>query len=109
MASEQNDLNTKRLELHSKLVTLLGSNNVYFQPSESVKITYPAIIYERYDIPIINADNLNYLIRCKYKVTVVDNIANNAIVDRMSKFPTAKFNRHYIADHLSHDVFMIYY
>lgn len=36
-----------RLELQSKLVELLGSKHVYYQPPESVKIEYPAIVYSK--------------------------------------------------------------
>ena len=36
-----------RYELHEFLCEILGSRNVYFQPPESVKMKYPAIVYER--------------------------------------------------------------
>ena len=36
-----------RLELQSVLEQTLGSRNVYFQPPASVKMKYPAIVYER--------------------------------------------------------------
>ena len=35
----------RRLELHEILCTILGSRNVYFQPPESIKMNYPAIVY----------------------------------------------------------------
>ena len=34
-----------RLELDEELVKILGSKNVYFQPPESLKLNYPAIVY----------------------------------------------------------------
>ena len=40
-----------RYELHEFLCEILGSRNVYFQPPESVKMKYPAIVYERTDFP----------------------------------------------------------
>lgn len=39
-----------RLNLHEEFATLLGSNNVYFQPPESVKLNYPCIKYSRVGI-----------------------------------------------------------
>ena len=39
-----------RLNLQTTLETILGSRNVYFQPPESVKLKYPAIVYSRNDI-----------------------------------------------------------
>ena len=61
-----------RLDLHMKLCELLGSNNVYFQPPESVKMTYPAIVYKRSDIQNIHADNNPYLQFHGYEITVID-------------------------------------
>ena len=39
-----------RLELQTLLEEILGSRNVYFQPPESVKMNYPAIVYSLDDI-----------------------------------------------------------
>ena len=36
-----------REELHELLVSVLGSRNVYFQPPESIRMQYPAIVYAR--------------------------------------------------------------
>ena len=35
-----------RIELQLKLEEILGSRHVYFQPPASIKMTYPAIVYE---------------------------------------------------------------
>ena len=37
----------RRLLFHEVLCEVLGSRNVYFQPPESVKMCYPAIVYAR--------------------------------------------------------------
>ena len=55
-----------RLKLHEELVEVLGSRYVYFQPPESIKMNYPAIVYERYDIPNRSANNDIYLQSVKY-------------------------------------------
>lgn len=98
-----------RLELHEKLVSVLGSRYVYFQPPESVKMKYPAIVYERSDIPNKFANDDVYLQTIKYKVTVVDRDPDSEVVERMSKFKTARFEKHYVVDGLNHDTFTIYY
>ena len=36
-----------RIKLQAKLEELLGSRNVYYQPPETLKIEYPAIIYSK--------------------------------------------------------------
>lgn len=98
-----------RLELHEKLVNILGTRYVYFQPPESIKMKYPAIVYERSDIPNKFANDEVYLQTIKYKVTVVDKDPDSEVVERMSKFKTARFEKHYVVDGLNHDTFTIYY
>lgn len=98
-----------RLELHEELKEILGSKYVYFQPPESIKMVYPCIVYERYDINNVFADDDIYIQPRQYRVTVIDENPDSDIVTRMSKFKTARFNRHYVANNLNHDVFNIYY
>ena len=95
--------------MHEELVNILGSRYVYFQPPESIKMTYPAIVYERSDIPNRFANDNVYLQAIKYKVTIVDRDPDSEIVTRMSKFKTARFDKHYVIDGLNHDTFTIYY
>ena len=49
-----------RLELQSKLEELLGSRQVYYQPPESVKMEYPAIVYSKSNIRTTNANDAKY-------------------------------------------------
>lgn len=98
-----------RLELHEKLVNVLGTRYVYFQPPESIKMKYPAIVYERSDIPNKFANDEVYLQTIKYKVTIIDKDPDSEVVERMSKFKTARFEKHYVVDGLNHDTFTIYY
>ena len=98
-----------RLELHEELVTLLGSRNVYYQPPESIKLKYPAIIYSRSNIDNTFADNDVYLQDVAYQITVIDSDPDSVIVKKMSLFPKTRFNRHYTSDNLNHDVFITYY
>ena len=62
----------KRLKLHGELVDLLGTRNVYFQPPESIKIRYPAIVYSRERIDEKFADNGTYNKTIGYKIVVID-------------------------------------
>lgn len=98
-----------RLLLHEELVSILQTRNVYYQPPESNKINYPAIIYSRSDIDNKFADNGVYRQSNKYRVTVVDSDPDSAVVVRMSKFKTARYERNYKANGLNHDVFSIVY
>ena len=98
-----------RLELHEKFCEILGSRNVYFQPPASVRLNYPAIIYFRKDIDNRYADDLAYKQDTAYDVTVIDRNPDSEIVVEVSQLPTCRFDRHYNADNLNHDVFTLYY
>lgn len=97
-----------RERIHTVLEEVLGSNNVYFQPPESIKMIYPAIVYSRNDIENTHADNLVYKQDFSYEVTVIDKKPDSEIVKKVSQLPRCRFNRHYTADNLNHDVFILY-
>ena len=99
----------RRLELHKLLVKILGSSNVYFQPPESVKLKYPAIIYSLDGINKNYADDITYVTGCEYSITVVDKNPDSEIVDRMVSLPACRFNRFFVSDNLNHTVFTITY
>lgn len=101
--------NQRRLELHEILCGILGSRNVYFQPPASTRMTYPAIVYSRYDIENTSADNLIYKQLYRYQITVIDANPDSEIVHKVSQLPTCLFDRHYASDNLNHDVFTICY
>lgn len=99
----------KRIELHRIFENLLGSENVYFQPPSSKKMSYPAIVYERSRIESDRADNLAYRLYKRYQVTVIDPDPDSEIPDRIAKLPLCSFDRHYTADNLNHDTFNLYF
>lgn len=98
-----------RLELHELLCKTLGSRKVYFQPPESVKMEYPAIVYSRDDIENTFAENSVYKQDHQYQIVVIDKDPDSKVVDAISMLPMCRFVRHYEADNLNHDVFSIYY
>ena len=99
----------RRLELHEILCNLLGTRNVYYQPPESVKMKYPAIVYSRYDIVNTPANNSVYKQDRKYQLTVIDPDPDSEIVNKVSLLPMCIFDRHFKSDNLNHDVFTICY
>ena len=98
-----------RLELQNLLESILGSRNVYYQPPESIKIKYPAIIYSRNDIDNNFADDIVYMQNHTYQIIVIDANPDSEIVDKISKLPMCRYNRHYTSDNLNHYIFTIYY
>ena len=97
----------RRLELQTILEELLGSKNVYYQPPESVKLQYPAIIYNKSRMKSFYANNRVYRIQNEYSVTVVSKKPDSEVIDKIAHLPTASFDRHYISDNLNHDVFTL--
>lgn len=96
-----------RLELQTLLEEILGSRNVYFQPPESVKMKYPAIVYGLEDIKNTFANDRVYLSKRKYLITVIDEDPDSPIVGRVASLPFCRFNRHFESDNLNHDVFIL--
>lgn len=98
-----------RLELHEILCDVLGSRHVYFQPPSSVKMVYPAIVYSRNSIGNDFANDLVYKQSLGYTVTVIDEDPDSNVVEKISRLPMCRFDRHFTSDNLNHDVFTIYY
>lgn len=98
-----------RNKLHELLCETLGSRQVYFQPPESVKMKYPAIVYSRNRIDNEHANDSVYMQSPSYSITVIDKNPDSEIIERVSRLPRCRFDRHYTADNLNHDIFTIYY
>jgi len=98
-----------REELQYKLEEILGSRNVYYQPPESKKINYPAIIYKRNDIGNVHANNRVYSQRFSYQLTVITELPDHPVIFALSKMRYCSFNSFYVADNLNHYVFTLYY
>lgn len=100
-----------RLELHEKLVELLGSRQVYYQPPETIKMKYPAIAYDLYRINQRFADNTNYRLMPAYSITIIDKSTDldwiNKMLETFSKY--CSLERTYTADNLVHYSFILYY
>ncbi len=99
----------RRAELNQIFKDILGSDYVYFQPPEGLRMNYPAIVYSRSNINNDFGDDLPYKQDIAYQVTVIDADPDSEIVAAVSKLPLCRFNRHFTSDDLNHDVFTIYY
>ena len=97
-----------RLTLHEALVQALGTDNVYFQPPEEVRMNYPAIRYQLQGNRVKRANGRFYLNDQSYAVTVIDEDADSEIPSEVEKIPYSRFDRFYISENLNHWVFTIY-
>lgn len=111
MASSLNN-DEKRIELQRKLEGLYypgETPHVYFQPPASVKIIYPAIIFNFSNVKTIRSNNNLYNYMKSYEVTFVSTEPHHYMFDKLMNFPYSSFDRRYVADNLYHDVFTIFY
>lgn len=99
----------RRFQLHEILCGILESRNVYFQPPESVKMKYPAIVYALDNIGNVYADDGVYHLHRRYAVTVITEDPDSDLPDKIAVLPTSHFSRHYKSDNLNHYVFTLYY
>lgn len=98
-----------RLELQTLLKSLLGSDNVYFQPPTNTQLLYPCIIYSRDDQRVEHADNVPYTRRTRYKVTVIDANPDSLIPTKVGALPLCSFDRSYTSDNFNHDVYQLFF
>ena len=99
-----------RLQLHEILTGLIAPNKVYFQPPEDLKLIYPCIIYSRGTIDTtMYADDKPYQNKMRYDLIIVDKNPDSELFDKVASLPMCKFQRHYTADNLNHDIYNLYY
>lgn len=98
-----------RIELQSLLEELLDSENVYYQPPESIKMSYPAIRYTKSTIQSRYANNRKYGMRDCYQLTVIAKLPDEPVIKKLLELPYCSYDRHYVADNLNHDTLTIYY
>lgn len=98
-----------RLSLQAKLESTLGSRNVYFQPPENLKISYPCIVYELARDKAKYADDGLYFLRKSYTVTVIDKNPDSVYPALIRAYPYCSFDRSFVSDGLNHFVFTIFY
>lgn len=101
-----------RLKLQKILEDVMVNNgkpkNVYFQPPESLKMSYPCIVYHRQYITKIPADNMKYLADRQYRVIYIDRNPISEVIDCLLELPCCRYISHSVVDNLNQDAFEIY-
>lgn len=99
-----------RIDLHNKLVDILGSSNVYFQPPATIKMKYPAIVYSLDNIQTRFANNLTYKQKRRYTITYITTDPDSELIDSfLTELFSVSFDRVYTSDNLYHYVYTVYY
>lgn len=97
-----------REQFHAELCTILGSNHVYYNPPENVKIEFPAIVYRLETPSIVHADNGLYWLHIPYRVTLIQKETSDELWTKLAAFPLCRPGNPFISDGLRHYVFTIY-
>lgn len=103
----QNQTQTRRIQLHQILKEF--SDNVYYQPPESLKLKYPCIVYTKEDINTNYADDKTYSKSDEYLLTVIGLDPDIDIPNRLLELPYCTFDRRFTGDNLYHDVLRLYF
>lgn len=98
-----------RLELQDMLEAIVPPPAVYFQPPESLKMSYPCIRYERDGSGNQDADNLPYRTAKRYQVTVIDRNPDSPLPDLVENLQYCEFDRWFAADNLNHWVYTLFF
>lgn len=96
-----------RMELQQILKGIVP--NVYFQPPNGLKMSYPCIVYERDSTHTQHANNGLYKNARRYTVTVIDRNPDSHIPDTVLALPMCAHDRFFASDNLNHDVFTLYF
>lgn len=99
-----------RLNLQTMLEKILGSRNVYFQPPESKKLSYPCIIYSFSGKDIKCANDMLYQSTNRYEIVVIDMDSESMIPDHILRsFPMCRLDRAYTSENLYHYIITLYF
>lgn len=105
---QSRNLEQRSQELQATFEELLGSRNVYYNPPESVRMNYDAIVFSRSNINNRFASNAVYLQSHLYEVTTITRDPDAPIIEKVSKLPGCSFVTSYVADNLYHNRFTIH-
>lgn len=95
-----------RLELRDILANAMTECGeepaLFFQPPESVKLTYPCIIYRLRTLTSDYANDNPYRSTVSYDVTYITRSPTSKVPDKLLRLPTSAFDRYYVSDNLNH-------
>lgn len=108
------EINDRRLLFDEKLRELQiqanGYQHTYFEPPESVRMQYDAVVYEKTAMNVRRANNRSYSVRDGYKVTVISRDSETPLPRMIQEhFERCAPERPFVTDNLYHFPFTIYY
>jgi hypothetical protein len=100
----------RRLKLHEEFCAILDSKNVYFQPPQSLRMSYPCIRYSPSTPDQTYANNKFYRGMKRYEGVIIDSDPESVIPSKLQeRFGLFSLGEPYVADNLNHYQFTLYY
>lgn len=91
-----------RMKLQDELQSIMGDSMVCYQPPESVKLSYPCVVYMLDNVVAYHADDRAYRRTNRYSVTLM---TKNPVPDELEQLldlQGASFDRHFVSDNIHH-------
>lgn len=98
----------RRLDLQQELSELISPAKVYFEPPETMKLSYPCLVYSVSNIDIKHADNTPHVLNWRFQLTYITTDPDDPAVDKLSRLSAVRFDRSYRSGSLQHFVFQLY-
>lgn len=98
-----------RLKLDKVLRSIIGDRNTYYRSPINTQLSYPCVIYDLANIDLTHADNIPYITKLQYKVTLIDEDPDSGFVDELLNLPYCALTTNFENDGLNHFVFSLYY
>lgn len=99
---------TKPADLLKRLSDIIGSEEVYYNPPPNIKMKYPAVLVKRQSGDTLYANGNPYLTAFRYQITLIQREPDSSFVREITRIPSCKYIRAYVADNLQHDIYEWY-
>ena len=104
----------RRLMLDAEFRTILEdqygykADHLYFQPTDSTVMKYPAIVYKRLTFKVVHADNRSFNVQDQYDVIAITRNPDDELPRKIQEhFRMCRPGRQFMADNLYHFPFTI--
>ncbi len=99
-----------RLSLHKRLKEITGLQNCYFSPPNGFNLKYPCLVYTVSNHVGDRADNLRYIGRTRYTITVITEDPDSDLSEKLVNYlDYCSLDRHFTNDNLNHFVHTLFY
>ena len=102
-------IDERRRKLSAKLHEIFPTDvEIKYEPPESQKLNYPALVYHRMRVNTVKADNKKYLCYDRFQITYIHKDHDDPNIDKIVALPFCEMDDSFTKSDLHHDVFTIY-